>query len=174
MSLFFFFNDTATTEIYTLSLHDALPISAEAETPALERTAANHRHRWAAPQPRPGAPSVRPGRKPGMPTRHSRGAGKQETAERACRRRGADQPPAIPGRSPLRRRRASAERTDQAVSRNPAAQRMRRYQPAEGIRSRRPHRVTELHPAGIDWSPRAREVRRRPCYRGLVKGRYWY
>src|SRR2546430_7836062 len=27
MSFFFFFNDTATTEIYTLSLHDALPIS---------------------------------------------------------------------------------------------------------------------------------------------------
>src|SRR3712207_7320569 len=27
MVLFFFFNDTATTEIYTLSLHDALPIS---------------------------------------------------------------------------------------------------------------------------------------------------
>src|SRR2546429_6984099 len=26
MSLLFFFNDTATTEIYTLSLHDALPI----------------------------------------------------------------------------------------------------------------------------------------------------
>src|SRR3712207_7457939 len=26
MILFFFFNDTATTEIYTLSLHDALPI----------------------------------------------------------------------------------------------------------------------------------------------------
>src|SRR2546430_5229341 len=26
-SHFFFFNDTATTEIYTLSLHDALPIS---------------------------------------------------------------------------------------------------------------------------------------------------
>src|SRR2546422_8133608 len=25
--IFFFFNDTATTEIYTLSLHDALPIS---------------------------------------------------------------------------------------------------------------------------------------------------
>src|SRR2546430_12533276 len=30
---FFFFNDTATTEIYTLSLHDALPISTD------------HRHR---------------------------------------------------------------------------------------------------------------------------------
>src|SRR2546430_3489905 len=28
--IFFFFNDTATTEIYTLSLHDALPISAGA------------------------------------------------------------------------------------------------------------------------------------------------
>src|SRR2546422_8092089 len=28
--LFFFFNDTATTEIYTLSLHDALPIWARA------------------------------------------------------------------------------------------------------------------------------------------------
>src|SRR2546428_6781699 len=27
MCLFFFFNDTATTEIYTLSLHDALPIA---------------------------------------------------------------------------------------------------------------------------------------------------
>src|SRR2546430_10275332 len=29
MFFFFFFNDTATTEIYTLSLHDALPISAD-------------------------------------------------------------------------------------------------------------------------------------------------
>src|SRR2546430_17242148 len=31
---FFFFNDTATTEIYTLSLHDALPIS---NVPSLDR-----------------------------------------------------------------------------------------------------------------------------------------
>src|SRR5256884_9252864 len=30
---FFFFNDTATTEIYTLSLHDALPISSYAVRP---------------------------------------------------------------------------------------------------------------------------------------------
>src|SRR5574340_1747503 len=29
LSIFFFFNDTATTEIYTLSLHDALPIFGE-------------------------------------------------------------------------------------------------------------------------------------------------
>src|SRR2546430_7491960 len=31
-SFFFFFNDTATTEIYTLSLHDALPISGDPES----------------------------------------------------------------------------------------------------------------------------------------------
>src|SRR2546430_14864216 len=33
VGLFFFFNDTATTEIYTLSLHDALPISVHAPGP---------------------------------------------------------------------------------------------------------------------------------------------
>src|SRR5256885_16251678 len=33
--IFFFFNDTATTEIYTLSLHDALPISQLVELPGL-------------------------------------------------------------------------------------------------------------------------------------------
>src|SRR2546430_12554840 len=37
---FFFFNDTATTEIYTLSLHDALPISRR----PIGR--GNRRHRW--------------------------------------------------------------------------------------------------------------------------------
>src|SRR2546430_10055848 len=41
-SIFFFFNDTATTEIYTLSLHDALPIYPVAVNPdrALRRIAA--------------------------------------------------------------------------------------------------------------------------------------
>src|SRR5256885_7595812 len=44
ISFFFFFNDTATTEIYTLSLHDALPIScrgrcAAAVPPALHARA---------------------------------------------------------------------------------------------------------------------------------------
>src|SRR5256885_5483246 len=34
---FFFFNDTATTEIYTLSLHDALPISAFSTCPSVTR-----------------------------------------------------------------------------------------------------------------------------------------
>src|SRR3712207_9546998 len=33
MHSYFFFNDTATTEIYTLSLHDALPISGERRRP---------------------------------------------------------------------------------------------------------------------------------------------
>src|SRR2546426_9233730 len=38
--LFFFFNDTATTEIYTLSLHDALPIcNSRTEAPAPPSTA---------------------------------------------------------------------------------------------------------------------------------------
>src|SRR5216684_9103103 len=44
--LFFFFNDTATTEIYTLSLHDALPISARRwasrASPIRSRRAATH------------------------------------------------------------------------------------------------------------------------------------
>src|SRR5438094_7813546 len=35
-SLLFFFNDTATTEIYTLSLHDALPIFLEVDLFAVE------------------------------------------------------------------------------------------------------------------------------------------
>src|SRR2546430_12267722 len=34
---FFFFNDTATTEIYTLSLHDALPISHRGQRAAAHR-----------------------------------------------------------------------------------------------------------------------------------------
>src|SRR2546421_6563214 len=34
-SFFFFFNDTATTEIYTLSLHDALPISTTSHASAM-------------------------------------------------------------------------------------------------------------------------------------------
>src|SRR5260370_22697494 len=45
---FFFFNDTATTEIYTLSLHDALPISGG-------RLLAEHQHRAAVAQ-LPGQP----------------------------------------------------------------------------------------------------------------------
>src|SRR2546427_6993842 len=43
---FFFFNDTATTEIYTLSLHDALPISRRRGRPGRGR----HRAQAACPR----------------------------------------------------------------------------------------------------------------------------
>src|SRR6266404_5255189 len=55
---FFFFNDTATTEIYTLSLHDALPIYFSPSTsPAGQPGCAPGRTTGspAAPRPRPGA-----------------------------------------------------------------------------------------------------------------------
>src|SRR5258708_10302213 len=41
--LLFFFNDTATTEIYTLSLHDALPISEPVHRSALRSRARGER-----------------------------------------------------------------------------------------------------------------------------------
>src|SRR6267154_6597695 len=45
-SLIFFFNDTATTEIYTLSLHDALPIwPRSSPAPAVPRHASWSPHR---------------------------------------------------------------------------------------------------------------------------------
>src|SRR5216684_5272972 len=50
---FFFFNDTATTEIYTLSLHDALPISPR-RTPLARTTIC--RCRWPSGSPQPGSP----------------------------------------------------------------------------------------------------------------------
>src|SRR5438132_3772043 len=43
---FFFFNDTATTEIYTLSLHDALPIYSAAHTFVSKLIAAWHEPLW--------------------------------------------------------------------------------------------------------------------------------
>src|SRR5258708_12323687 len=48
-SFFFFFNDTATTEIYTLSLHDALPISSASTTRPSRATAIprTRRSAWA-------------------------------------------------------------------------------------------------------------------------------
>src|SRR2546426_12235689 len=53
LSFFFFFNDTATTEIYTLSLHDALPISGARAAPIVAGAArtgrARHALRHAAP-----------------------------------------------------------------------------------------------------------------------------
>src|SRR6266403_5871032 len=44
-SLFFFFNDTATTEIYTLSLHDALPIYGHLTSPSAPASSSPHGNR---------------------------------------------------------------------------------------------------------------------------------
>src|SRR3712207_8716944 len=62
MFIFFFFNDTATTEIYTLSLHDALPICLLLRVRGrLRRTHAGGSHRQAAATPRRRAtPARRP------------------------------------------------------------------------------------------------------------------
>src|SRR3712207_7671489 len=48
----FFFNDTATTEIYTLSLHDALPISLVSRASTRKRSSrfAVTRWHWASPR----------------------------------------------------------------------------------------------------------------------------
>src|SRR6266576_6717075 len=43
-TFFFFFNDTATTEIYTLSLHDALPISCHFVAPSSAESRPSCRH----------------------------------------------------------------------------------------------------------------------------------
>src|SRR3712207_8573323 len=70
MSFFFFFNDTATTEIYTLSLHDALPISGpsvcsargDREGAAPRRGLSHAGHRGL--EPRPEQPRSPPGAAP--------------------------------------------------------------------------------------------------------------
>src|SRR5689334_24785561 len=57
--VFFFFNATATTEIYTLSLHDALPISGKRSRPGRPRTRPGARRRLATsgtPRPAGGHP----------------------------------------------------------------------------------------------------------------------
>src|SRR5256885_12189799 len=58
---FFFFNDTATTEIYTLSLHDALPICRSFD----ERGPRRRAPAGAGPPPRRTRPA-RPGRRPAI------------------------------------------------------------------------------------------------------------
>src|SRR2546422_11265422 len=69
-SSFFFFNDTATTEIYTLSLHDALPICGRGIPWPCVRGRA---------RARPGsAPRARSAGGAGDPTRVARGARSEE------------------------------------------------------------------------------------------------
>src|SRR3990170_827840 len=97
--VFFFFNDTATTEIYTLSLHDALPICGERDPP--EPAGGAHRARVAPEAADHGAqPSGRPlaGRR-ARPVRGVCRAGR-EYAPRPRRHRGRglpwDGPPVTP------------------------------------------------------------------------------
>src|SRR6266568_2345295 len=54
----FFFNDTATTEIYTLSLHDALPISCRRLVRHLHHAISPRIHSAATPTPTPRPRSV--------------------------------------------------------------------------------------------------------------------
>src|SRR2546430_10358411 len=58
---FFFFNDTATTEIYTLSLHDALPIFRRLAVVAQRRVLRNATAPALAPLPPGPALASRPG-----------------------------------------------------------------------------------------------------------------
>src|SRR3712207_8418038 len=68
--VFFFFNDTATTEIYTLSLHDALPICEAALQ--LGDGARRCRHRELALHGQPHPLALSAGREPALrhPSRH--------------------------------------------------------------------------------------------------------
>src|SRR2546422_11697776 len=87
LSLLFFFNDTATTEIYTLSLHDALPIS-RSRADAVRAGRGCRRLDHGAPHP---AAAARPPGRPALPrARVGAGGG----------------PPVVRGRAPHARRRA--------------------------------------------------------------------
>src|SRR2546422_5979351 len=73
----FFFNDTATTEIYTLSLHDALPICpGRAREDALRRPGRGHARR-----DRGRAPPLAPSRRADTERRQLRGRSEEHTSE---------------------------------------------------------------------------------------------
>src|SRR2546422_7327893 len=103
MFLFFFFNDTATTEIYTLSLHDALPISARRgrrahrlygrALPARSAARRGDRARHLPHRPGKRGHNARGGLASGVSCRR---AASRRSGQRA--RRGGGAGPAIPGR----------------------------------------------------------------------------
>src|SRR3712207_7249559 len=80
---FFFFNDTATTEIYTLSLHDALPIL-------------DHPGSLAAAQGHPDGEGAGRGRSRALPLQRRRDAGRRP---RRAARRPAHRPAAVDRKS---------------------------------------------------------------------------
>src|SRR3712207_7165561 len=80
--MFFFFNDTATTEIYTLSLHDALPISRPRADHRAHRAEPAGAEGLRRPRRRPAATLPRP-RHPRGPRRRAdaRGRSEEHTSE---------------------------------------------------------------------------------------------
>src|SRR6266496_5694775 len=105
--LFFFFNDAATTEIYTLSLHDALPISGDPlhlnallrrPLPGLADRVSNDVHRGHLPSALSQIDSIPP-----SPAAHVKGPAWRQRARALghplpCR----DNRPPFPGREPSR------------------------------------------------------------------------
>src|SRR6266566_5447464 len=84
---FFFFNDTATTEIYTLSLHDALPIrTSDSFGPWFLGWSSGD-----APVPAHGKPEAVEQRSEVVPCRLDRGAHRD-----SCRDRGMERPQFVP------------------------------------------------------------------------------
>src|SRR3989449_11568651 len=117
---FFFFNDTATTEIYTLSLHDALPISGR------RRRRAASRRRWARPDPWTRRWSTAGGRPDRTARRRrrpcevrARGRSRGLLSPRGCARPAGPPAPAVRRRAS--RRRARGTGLHGAPPRQPAA-----------------------------------------------------
>src|SRR2546429_9984694 len=97
--IYFFFNDTATTEIYTLSLHDALPIC--------EGAARHGRHGRGVPRVRPRATGAR-----GDQDAPARGARRRRRGARALQ---AGDPPGAQDRPPQRGADVRPGRSERAV-----------------------------------------------------------
>src|SRR2546426_1841127 len=76
--LLFFFNDTATTEIYTLSLHDALPICRQNAAPTAPTAGSSRRDRQSP--DRRTVPSIR--------SRRTRNGKRHKARQRSCRATG--------------------------------------------------------------------------------------
>src|SRR6266498_422966 len=138
-SFFFFFNDTATTEIYTLSLHDALPISPRVAAEAVAMRLAPPGSVTVVPSAveldhLPERPDPRLRQELGLTAGGRRAAGGplRDGGRRAAGRRGARR-----GRAPRRRRRAR-----RLPSRRPRARhrlrRVRHLLPLRGARARPP------------------------------------
>src|SRR3712207_5317462 len=148
----FFFNDTATTEIYTLSLHDALPISRRVRrvgrargAPAAGRPAAHagrrgRRRRGRGPGHRHGRAARRDAQ--GLPHRGARGPGRAEGRTAGHHRPRRDR---RPGRRP-----APARRVRQQPGRQPVAARRRRRRGGQHRPRPAGRRRTHRRAGGVD------------------------